>query len=431
MDHETLWRIFVSHSASKTTGVAARLLKELKGAFGPSYAVWTDKSIGAGIEWRPEIEYWLRTADFGVLLLDARAVVRKWLAREYNWFRASPEKKAIFAVLIGITKRDLDENPDYQNFSDLKDYQILEVPESEDTEEILASAVKALEWIAGQLPSLDTGNREEYRTIKELAGLLEMNDREADELIGVHFPELAEVRTTDAVRLQTRERLAELLIRARLSQQVAAAVVRLSLFEEPYRRLVAIIGPTWLTLDETAGLRVSGDPPSSPRIPAVKSHQNAKRKQIAKDHLARAFHSRGGYNLVEFDPIANGGQNAIAAQVARLFLDFEDDDGDNPAGKLACVHGAGTECEQVDPQYVLTVVDSLHPTIDAVREIHNRCRKVIVVLALGTEVTLDTGLSDRLGPRYLPIPLIPFQRQLEAQSTMSRIENDMRKRGVR
>ncbi|GAB3738784.1 hypothetical protein GCM10027598_67420 [Amycolatopsis oliviviridis] len=428
MNHEPLWRIFVSHSASKTTGVAARLLGDLKGAFGPNYAVWTDKSIGAGTQWRPEIEHSLRAADFGVLLLDATAVVKEWPAREYNWLRASAQQKAIFAVLIGITKKDLDAKPDYRNFRDLKDYQVLEVPESEDAQQILASAVKALEWIDGQLPALDTGNREEYRTIKELAGLFSVTDLEADELIGAYFPELCEARTTDAVRLQTRERLAELLIRAQLSRQVAAAVVRLSLLEERYRRLVAIIGPTWLTLDEAAGLRVDGE---SPSIPVVRSHQDSRRKQIAKDYLARAFHSRGGYNLVEFDPIANGGQNAIAAQVARLFLDFDDEEEDNPAMKLACVHGAGTECEQVDPQYVLTVADSLHPTIDAVREIHNRCRKVIVVLALSAQTPLDTGLSDRLGSRYLPIPLIPPQRQMEAQSTMTLIKNDLRNRGAR
>ncbi|MFC3453333.1 toll/interleukin-1 receptor domain-containing protein [Amycolatopsis speibonae] len=428
MNHESLWRIFVSHSAGKTKGVAARLLRDLEGAFGPNYTVWTDKSIGAGTEWRPEIEYWLRAADFGVLLLDAKAVVKEWPAREYNWLRASAQHKEIFAVLIGITKRELDENPDYRHFSDLLDFQVLEVQESEEDGKISESVSAALTWIAGQLPSLDTGSREEYRTIKELAGLFTMNDREADELIGLHFPELAEVHTTGAVRLQTRERLAELLIRAQLSKQVAAAVSKLSLAEVPDRRLVAIIAPTWLTFDEAVELRVTGD---SPRIPAITSHKNSTRKQLAKDYLARAFHCRSGYHFVEFDPIANGGRNAIAAQVARLFLDFDDEEGDSPAMKLACVHGAGTECEQDEPQYVLTVADSLHPTIDAVREIHNRCRKVIVVLALSTKLPLDAGLSARLGARYLPIPLVPVQRQKEAESTMIRIESDLKKRGVR
>jgi hypothetical protein len=155
-------RIFVSYSHEDR-----RWLNELKLVLTPlirdeRIALWDDREISAGMQWRPEIETQLRTANVGVLLVSANFFASRFISDvELPAILKRAEQNTLRLLWIAVSPSLVSETPlnKFQAVNDPKrPIDMLEKPQRMKAWVEIAEAIKdasGISAIAGALGAID------------------------------------------------------------------------------------------------------------------------------------------------------------------------------------------------------------------------------------------------------------------------------------
>jgi hypothetical protein len=405
-DDEPMWKVFISHSSSKTQGVAAALRDLLDQTLQkPAYDVFLDReSLGPSDEWEDRLTGVLRDTHIGIVLLDVTATRSDWVQREISaLIQKENAQRRVFPVLIGIRKRNLKRRR--WIFKSLYRYNVIELTEETASAEIEKQAHKGLKEILGRLgefPELVPG---EAYLIKFLARQFGVDDRLASEVRNKHFPNPSVQRF---LPFQAKEDLARQLIEARISMPAVQAIKAIaSDINERKGHFVRAFEPTWLAFDQTQPLRVNGRSPVARTFVLYTDLED-----IGPQYIRRANHCReDDFDLQAFPPWANGEATGPADDVDELFKD------------LSCAHEAGAQCDVSDlVQYVVVPgVDAPTMSVAFTNAIHRRCSEVVVLVLIQPGQLDDTELAQLFEGRYEVIGEVDPVTYASARKNMKKI----------
>lgn len=109
---DLLWDVFISHSTSPAPeGVAGELLDRLlEWNALPGWRVRADKEfLHLGDHWEERIREVINESNVGIVLLDHNALKSKWVKRETRQMIDRGSKYRVIAILIGLTRDDVEE----------------------------------------------------------------------------------------------------------------------------------------------------------------------------------------------------------------------------------------------------------------------------------------------------------------------------------
>ena len=244
-----LWSVFLSHSTNDNRdGIARQVLLRLQSELEKlRFHVWVDHTeLRDGDEWRRKIRDAIATSHVGVVLLDERALHRRYVQHEADVMQAQPSDRnyRIIPVLIGLSRETVEQS-DAEPFNTLiTETQYVELKRPDDVEGVVAEVVDVLG--SRELGLLPDG---EMRLVKRIAKMLPTDPAEAIRLAslfkGAH----------PVPPLLATEVLAHRMLQAQLDSPVGAVIRHwqahfVQAHRDFRRTLVNLIKPSWITLDQ-------------------------------------------------------------------------------------------------------------------------------------------------------------------------------------
>lgn len=242
------WSVFVSHSTNHDRdGIARKLLERLRPELESlRFHVWVDLAeLEYGDKWRKDIADGISASHIGLVLLDERALHRRWVQQEVLVMSSQPSARnyRIIPVLIGLSPQDVEESKIEPFTTLINETQYVLLDEND-----LDAAVEDL---VGVLASRELGllSEGEMKLVRRIAKMLPTDPAEA-----VRLAALFDSKHPVPPLLAT-EVLAHRMLEARLTSPVADVIrhwhAHFTHAHPHFRQtLVNLIKPSWITLDQ-------------------------------------------------------------------------------------------------------------------------------------------------------------------------------------